>query len=522
MTALFKLLDVDYRQWKALTRTLLRSDFRLPLADGSSPFGRAGHLFTLALMLGLFGVGAAAVVFSSNDVLLTGIIALGYVSVMLATMLLTQHGTTLLATADYVILGARPVSSRTFFAIRITNVLFHSLLLTSLMAYPIVIAYALAHAAHLRLAAASIASVYGWSLAVTLLLVASYGTLLAIVGTARLHRAVGYLQLLAGVLSYGGLLLTSRFLANSALARMSMPDQWWIVLLPPSWFASYLELASGATNSTTLLRAALSVSTLTALAFVLRGRLGVEYAGRLAEVPGATTKGESSATQTPFFRRGEARAVAILVLAHFRHDLRVRMGILAVVPMMALYVLIDTRDRSFDLMAMAVLLFPALLSQHFAATDAYAASWIYHATPSNTARLVIALTNISVIYFLVPFLVFIVGVFTWRMGNAWDAVVHTVILGLFSHISLQGAAIIRPRLPFALPPDKTRGSGTLLVWMVLVLIGGQLALFALNRWVYVSSVRTAGAILLLILLTLALHRVVAWRAVSLSNRAIGN
>jgi hypothetical protein len=187
------------------------------------------------------------------------------------------------------------------------------------------------------------------------------------------------------------------------------------------------------------------------------------------------------------------------------------MGILAVVPMMALYVLIDTRDSPFDLIAMAVLLFPALLSQHFAASDAYAASWIYRATPSDPARLVIALKNISIVYFLVPFLVFVAVVFAWRMGNAWDAVVHTAILGLLSHISLQGAAMVRPRLPFAMPPDKTRGSGTLLAWMLFVIAGGQLALFALERWVYFSLARTAGAVLLLIVLSLALNRAVALR-----------
>jgi hypothetical protein len=511
VSAIFRLLDVDYRQWKAATRTLLRSDFRVPLADGSSPLGRAGQLLTLTLMLGLFGVGAAALVFNNDNVLLTGTIALVYVSVMLATMLLTQHGTTLLSTADYVILGVRPVSSRTFFAIRITNVLFHALLLTTLMAYPIVLAYALTHDAHVRLAAAAIATVYGWSVAVTLLLVGSYGALLTIAGASRLHRTVGYLQLLASLLSYGGLLLTGRFLGRSALADLAMPDRWWLVLLPPAWFASYLELAVGATNSTTVLRGALSVLAIGALAFLLRGRLGLDYARRLAEMSVMTTTGAASSVKTPFFRRGEARAVAVLVLAHFRHDLRVRMGILAVVPMMALYVLIDTRDSPFDLIAMAVLLFPALLSQHFAASDAYAASWIYRATPSDPARLVIALKNISIVYFLVPFLVFVAVVFAWRMGNAWDAVVHTAILGLLSHISLQGAAMVRPRLPFAMPPDKTRGSGTLLAWMLFVIAGGQLALFALERWVYFSLARTAGAVLLLIVLSLALNRAVALR-----------
>jgi hypothetical protein len=511
MTSVFALLDVDVRQWKAVTRTLLRSDFRLPLTTDSSSLGRAGPLFAMALVLGLFGAGAAFVVFSSPDVLVTGTIVLAYLSVMLATTLLTQHGTTLLSTADFAILGARPVSSRTFFAIRITNVLFHALLITSLMAYPVVIAYAVAHRGGIVRAAASGASIYGWSVAVTLLLVGSYGALLALAGAARLHRMVGYLQLLAGLMAYGGLLLTSRFLGRSGLESASVPDSWWIVLLPPSWFVSYLELAAGTSNSTTMLRAALSIAAIVALVTALGGKLGIEYARHLSELPVAATN-QSSPARTPLFPRGAARAVAILVVAHFRHDLRVRMGILAIVPLMAMYVIMGTGDGSFDPLALAVLLFPALLAQHFAASDAYHASWIYFSTPTDPAELTIALKNIAVVYFLLPFLLVVGAVFTWRLGDLQHAVVHTGILGVISHICLQGSVILQPRLPFALPPDKTRGSGSLLVWMVIVILGGQGALVVLDRWVYVSTWRTAGTMLLLTVLSAALNRVVSRRA----------
>ena len=515
MTAVFRLFGVDYVQWKAVTRTLLRTDFRVPLTTRASAFGKLGDLLGMVVILGIFGLGAAAVVLVTPDVLLTGIVVLTYLSVMLVTTLLAQHGTTLLSSADHVILGSRPVSSRTFFAIRVTNVLFHALLLTSLMAYPVILAYAFARGLDVGRAMAAAIATYGWAITVALMLVASYSTLLRAVGAARFQRAVGYLQLIAGFLAYGGVFLTSRFLVGTPLANAAMPDTWWLVLIPPAWFASYLEIAAGALNSTTVVRALTSVLVFVGLCGALRGRLGVDYANRLAELPSVPAHRLLPTTRTPLFRRGEARAVAILVMAHFRHDLRVRMGILAIVPLVFFYLIVGTREKSFDLVALAVLLFPALVSQHFAAADAHQASWMYHSTPADLPKLVIALKNIAVVYFLLPFLLFVAAVFTWRLGDVESAIVQTLMLGLISHIALQGSVIISPRLPFALPPDKTRGSVSLIAWMFVVILGGQAAVLTLDRWVYVTPGRTIAVLSLLVALTWALNRAAVWRATSM-------
>jgi hypothetical protein len=466
----------------------------------------------MALVLSLFGLGAAIVVIVSRDVLFSGTIALMYLSVMLVSTLLAQHGATMLSTADYTILGVRPVSSRTFFAIRLTNVLFHTLLLTSLMSYPVVLAYAAAHGVDARRAVGATIAIYAWAIVIALALVAAYAVLMSVSGMARLQRTVGYLQMLAAFLTYGGLLFSSRLFGRDAFASAVMPDTWWVVLIPSSWFASYLELSVGVTNSTTLIRATLSVLSLVALAAVMGGRLGLEYARHLAELASAGTTHESRVTRTPLFRRAEARAVAILVIAHFRHDLRVRMGILAIVPLMVLYVAMGTRDGTLDLVAIAVLLFPALLSQHFAATDAYQGAWIYRASPVDPGRLVIALKNVAIAYFLLPFLLFVAIVFTWRLGDVWRAVVHTTMLGLISHLALQGSIVISPRLPFALPPDKTRGSASLVGWMLVVILGGQAAIVALDRWVYVTAPRTLLALAVLLLASWGLNRAIDWRA----------
>ena len=62
MTALFRLFDVDYVQWKAVSRTLLRTDYRLPLSDSTSSKSRLGGLAMMTMILSLVGAGAAVVV----------------------------------------------------------------------------------------------------------------------------------------------------------------------------------------------------------------------------------------------------------------------------------------------------------------------------------------------------------------------------------------------------------------------------------------------------------------------------
>jgi hypothetical protein len=509
VTTILATLGVDGVQWKAVTRTLLRTDFRLPLVQSGS-LGRIGGLLTTTAFLGIFGSGAAVIVVMGRDVLLTGTVALTYLSVMLASSLLTQHGMTLLTTVDYVILGSRPVSSRTFLAIRVTNVLFHALLVTSLMAYPVVLAYIFAHGLDLFRGLAAAVAIYVWAIALSLVLVTSYATVLTAVGPARFRRVIGYVQLLGGFLAYGGLMLASRLLPDTSFRRAAMPDEWWLLLIPPAWYASYLELATGATNSTTIVRAALSLVALAVLAAALRGQLGLRYAARLADLSTTVDAPASGLTRTPFFRREEARAVAVLVFAHFRHDLRVRLGVLAIVPLVFFYMLLGTQER-FDLVALAVLLFPAVLTRHFASSDAHRAAWIYHATPANHARLVTATKDIAVVYFVLPFLCFVAAVFAWRMGDVVQAVAHTTIVGMLSHLAMQSATLVNPTLPFSTPPDKTSGSGSLFAWLFFVIIGGQAALVALDRWVYPSTGRVAISIASLVLLSWCLNRAIAWR-----------
>jgi hypothetical protein len=433
----------------------------------------------------------------------------------------------MLSATDYLILGPRPVSSRTFLAIRLTNILFHALLTTTFVAVPPIVAFAIARGPSFSHGLAAALAIYAWALALTLAIGAAYGALLRFIGAARLQRAVAYMQLAVGLLMYGGVFLSSRLLGN-AFATATLPGEPWPWAIPPAWYAGYIAIAADTDSAAIWARAALSLAIIGALFAALRGRLGMDYASRIGEIPAAAQDTSSRSSSTPFFLTGESRAVALLVLAHFRHDLRVRMGVLGVLPLLVFYIIIGSDDPvsdpfvaapagSADFIALAVLLFPAILAQQFSSSESHKASWIYSVAHADRARLVIALKNLAVVYFLLPFLLLVGALYIYRAGDVSHALTHTALLGLVSHLALQGSIWLNPHLPFARPPDKASGSAGLVAWMIFVIFGGQLLIWLLPRLVYVSWTRVGLAILLLIGLTLLLNRAIGWRVRAIPN-----
>ncbi len=527
MRALLERAGIDYMQWKAISRTLLRADFRPPLQQDRTAYSLRSvrNWLVMTIVYGTFGISAAAVILINRDVLLTGVVTLVYISTLVTTALLTQHLPTIVASTDHSILGPLPISSRTFFAVRLTNIVFHSTLLTAFMGWPVVIVQTFARGLHLARGFAAVVSLLACSLATTFTIVAVYGTVLRSVGPARLQRILGYTQIFVAMIAYGGAFLLFGLTDRSLVTDASMPRGVWLYFLPPAWYASYLEIASGITDASVWGRAAISVVFLGAMAVPLRGPLAAGYAEHLSRISTDAPANAGGRSRRPawFFRRDEPRAVVLLVRAHFRHDVRVRLGILSTIPLTLLYMFIGASDGSgadpflveqngeaFNLMALAVLFFPTILIQHLSMSDAFRAAWIYFVTPASRTRLIVAMKNVIVWLFLTPFVVFLAAVLTWRYQHAVHGIVHAAFLGLLSHIMLQGATLVDPRLPFASAPQKSVASMTLFAWMLMSMMGGTFALFMLEEFAYGSGtgVIVAAAILLAAagLLNIALRR----------------
>ena len=65
------------------------------------------------------------------------------------------------------------------------------------------------------------------------------------------------------------------------------------------------------------------------------------------------------------------------------------------------------------------------------------------------------------IFFLLPYLAVVAGIFAWSFGNVLHPVAHTVVLGLISHLAIRMLLVVAPRLRFSEPIRKGARGETL-------------------------------------------------------------
>ncbi len=527
MRALLTALGIDYDQWKALTVTALKLDLRTSTFGGSRMAARGGRggpskaggirailgqsLFYL--MLGLFMaffVGAVGDRFFAATVLFT------YVIFMVGVAMLLDHNAAITSPEDYEILGFQPITSRTFFASKVTNALAYTLGITSALGLLPTGVLVFKHG--VVVGAAAILALYACATAVTLAIVAGYASLMRWVGAKRLRSWLSYVQLATGLLVYGGYFVTSGLVSRSTLAAFTVERTAWLMLLPPTWFAAYLEVAAGSTLALDVLPVLASLALLAALATQLRGRLSLGYSEKLGELSSATAvpaaPGRTGRRPAFWFRTGEARAAAILIRSHFRNDLRFRMGVLGIIPLTVIYLLMGLKNgveageaaqpgRGLSLVTMAVLMFPMLLKAHLAHSESFRASWVFFATPTDRTRLIRSSKNVLLASFLIPYLAVLGVTLAFMTRDLLWVATYLLLAGSVSHLGLLVVTVVSPELPFSKRVEKgRRSSRTILMMMVIGVAGAFLPM--LSRAVLGRAVQTAVAFGAILAITLAL------------------
>ena len=497
MRRLATAVGVDYDQWKALTLVALKLDFRQG-RFGSTRSSETRHIAIIAsqaIFYSVYGLLMAILLWTTRDLFLAGTVLMTYVMFMVGTTVLLEHNSVLTSPQDYAILGFRPITSRTYFMARLTNALVYTTAITTVATYLPAVSLFLRHGAVVGFA--GLAAFYGCSFFTALTILFGYGWLMHAVGADTLKRALSYVQLAMSFLVYGGYMLMSRAMSARALQSLSLPKSVWMLLVPPTWFAAYLDLASGNATLLELGMVALSIVALVALAARLGGRLSLDYSDRMAAISSSSQKAHSTRGDSGpgwWFRTGEARAVSVLVRAQFRNDQRFRMGVLSILPMTLIYVFMGLRDgnmqdpfvvrqtgTSFSLVTVAVLLFPSILKPALTHSDQFRASWIFFACPSDRLRIIRSAKNVVVAYFLVPYLLFVSAIYMVfiGIGSVVHVAIHMTLLGLISHLVLQSYVLLDPDLPFSRPMQVGRRSGTVIALMLVMgLVSGLLQAFS--------------------------------------------
>ncbi|HVD92726.1 MAG TPA: hypothetical protein VNC21_10605 [Vicinamibacterales bacterium] len=478
-------LGIDPSQWRALTRTYVRIDFRA--AGGPTRrhgAGRAGSsaLVGILIVSGIGGIAFAFIAAATPDTLLSASLLATYGAANTMMLLLVDFTGVVVSPDDYGILGARPVGSRTYFAARLSAVGVY------VGAISVVIALFPALVYTVRLgplaALAAVLSVLLCNLTTAVLVISGYVALLHHVHPARLRRALSYLQLVAAMSFYVTYYIATRAFRSTFLNRTGFDGAPWLWALPTTWFAALVAVAGGHAPAAAW-AAALAALLLSALCVPLAaGRISLDYARRIGEM---TAVGEPASAhrelRLPGFGRDEARAIALLVRAQFRFDQRFRMGVLGIIPLTAFYVLIGmdqgvlqdpfspTAHVTGAGVFFALVFIPMTLHAALTVSESWRAAWIFFAAPASHAHIVVAAKNFVTVYFLGAYLIVLALFWSVFFDRVWHAFVHALFAGLLAHMLLQLAVMVKPALPFAAEPRKAERSGA----MFLVFVAGAIA-----------------------------------------------
>jgi len=518
---------VDYDQWRALVRTGLRLDFRRPALDirrrTRAERGPIGTLIGSLLLYLVSGVFFGVLALFVKDLLVAGTLVMSAVMFLVAATILVEFHSVVISPDDHAVLGHLPISSRTYFAARLANLLFYVLILATALGLPSMVAFFFAAGVNPLIGVAGILGIYLAAVTVAMAMVGLYAGLLHLVSPARLKRVLTYVQIALSMAVYGSYLFLPQIMTREALAGLANARSRWLFADPASWFASYLEIAAGRAGPAELAAAASSFVLLVTLATVAFRYVSLDYSERLAALAtssGGTRAAPGASRRAWLFRGGEGRAVALLVRNQFKQDMKFRLGVLSIFPLTIFYFLYGLRGGPMPdpfvstakgagqwfLLHFAMLAFPMMLLPNLSRSDAFRASWIYYATPASKARLILSMKNFVMAYFVLPYLALVAVLLAFYFASLVHVLIHVTILALVGNITLMIAIRLLPHLPFSRPIQKGEQSARYLSLFILTsMVAG--ALFpVLTVWVYRTALRSAIALAVLALISMLLER----------------
>jgi len=136
-------------------------------------------------------------------------------------------------------------------------------------------------------------------------------------------------------------------------------------------------------------------------------------------------------------------------------------------------------------------------------SDSFRASWIFHASPADRPRLVLAGRDIITVFFLLPYLLLLAGLFAYFYGNITHGFVHALFLGCLSYLMLQLGVLMNPQLPLSRPANKDTNAGQNFALMFGGMFIGFIAYMVMVMFVYRTTLRMIVAFGLLLAVAVA-------------------
>ncbi len=509
LQSLFEKIGADYRQWRALTKSCIQRDMRESSMSAMLHHGRTGgrSFLTMVFFYLLTGLIFIPIVLASNSLFISATLLTTYTMLMIGSLILVEYHSVVISPGDYEVLGYHPINSRTFFLVKLTNLLFYVIIFTSVLALPAVITFLFVHGFDPFIGMAAFLSVFLANVTVALWIVLFYTFILRKISADRLQHLLTFCQIGLALFVYSGFFILPRFLEEQAFLQMDLRNTRWLIFLPATWFSSFLSIAEGTAATIHWWLATLAVSVFAVALIASVGKLSLDYSANLSQLVTTSVK-------TRVKKRGgrksfmwfslcsEEQVVSKLIRSQFLNDNKFKMAVLGILPLTIFYLFLGTQSGGLSdpfvdsnielsrsgLLYLIIFLFPMMLRSYVTQSDSYHASWIFYTAPVDLPRLILAEKNFLMLYFVLPFLIILGGVFGYYFDNILHVLLHLLVLGILSHFFLQFAFLYSPDLPFSQPNVKGQRSSNFALLMILVPFLLYLVLPLIFKFVYSNIV----------------------------------
>lgn len=480
---------VDLRQWRSLCRAYILIDYATLLArrSGRRAWTQAGRR-ALGIVVGLGAMGSpgALAVWVLNDVFVALMVVLTITMALVGSAVL-ERSALIVSPRDFGILGFRPVNSATYFAVRVSTVMVHTLEVAVLSsAIPLGVLILRKDVTGGMFIASCIAIALA-TVSTTLFLVAVQSVVLRLATGAQRDWS-SPVQMLAGLI-YVLAVVVALWMAASHIDVSSLvgtPDlipTWmalprWVLWLPPAWFGSYIAIAQGTAVTFQYVEVALSVVLVLVLASALKRNVAAQYSAQLRD-SAPDRRGRPVRLWVPDSVTAERRAVWLLTCSQFRHNAQFRQRLFTLGALVLGLGFIALRHHDLTpgsragivgLSSLQVTLAVAmlrLLSVFRVSAGPRGVMWPFLVSPALPAHLVTTTRDIVALFVLVPAVALIATVLSLQIG-AIDASIQALTLAGIAHIMLQIEVIVNPVVPFTLtsPPTVIWRLAAFLPWIV--------------------------------------------------------
>ena len=510
---LFTAVGVDYHQWRVMMHYSLQSANRsVRSLGGQQPKdqGKAVNkaLVTFFIMNIIFGIAYSMMVLAIPSLSWSVFFVFSIIAISIGMTMLVEFGSLIISPEDYTVLSYQPISSRTYFAVKISFTFVYVFLTSLSLGLPSCIMFAFKNSKSISsltfqpgIIIASLFAVVLLGISVSMLMILFYTTIMRFIKQSHLQNILSMLQMIMSFLIFGSYVILPKMMRDLDLGNGDiLPTS--LYFFPQSWFASIVFLANGSSNTATYIGALTGMLMFVAIIPMALGKISLSYAEDLSrtvsESQTSIKKGSGKATSSLWFTSEfETRAMALLVWGQFKHDTQFRLSILGMLPLTIFYLFmgLNRSDVEFDpfyftmndvmqsaFLYLPLLFLPTVLVEGTSKSRSYLASWIFFATPVSKAELILAMEKLLFRFYMLPYILFLGSVFFFIIPNGFHVVMHSIILLLFSAVTIKLLFIMYPRIPFSRPAqfaEKATITGLIIGILPFIVTIGLLFLFPL-------------------------------------------